>query len=227
MPSAGLDPPPSAPYDPAAPMSPVDLDALIQPVLDAPGSIAGQIGPELQQALAAVSANTGYIGRQTAVAAIAAAGLIATEPTLITEALTALAKGDVTGAVKKAVEAAAAPLRPPSIILDAVRTVADNHGAVPESSAAARSAAHRRNPASAHCGRGAQSASHLPRDTATRPSASANGGTDLADGNKVAPKPNRAGVQPAAVRLCCRRSGALGGRGFRCRGPQAHRTAAP
>ena len=140
-----ITPPPprtaaAASNDPAVSAAPVDMNALanlMQPVLPAPASTAGQIGPELQQALTVVTADTGYVGRQVVAAAIAAAGLTVTEPALITQVVTALAKGDVTGAVNKVIDAAQAALQPTSIILDAVRTVASNHGGVPQSASAA------------------------------------------------------------------------------------------
>ena len=144
------------------------LAALMQPALPAPAPSAGQIGPELQQALTVVTADTSYVGRQVVQAAIAAAGLTVTEPALITQVVTALAKGDVNGAVKNVVDAAKAPLRPTSMILDAVRTVAVNHGVGPESGAAARSAASSGTHARAHCGRRARSARRLPLRTAAR-----------------------------------------------------------
>ncbi len=96
----------------------------MQPVVQAPAAAAGQIGPELQQALTVVTADTSYVGQQVVAAAIAAAGLTVTEPALITQVVTALAKGDVTGAVNEVIDAAQASLRPTSIILDAMRTVA-------------------------------------------------------------------------------------------------------
>ena len=110
-----------------APAAPVDTSALanlMQPVVQAPAVAAGQVGPELQQALTVVTADTSYLGQQVVAAAIAAAGLTVTEPALITQVVTALANGDVTGAVNKVIAAAQASLRPTSILLDAVRTLA-------------------------------------------------------------------------------------------------------
>ena len=104
-----------APDHNAASTPPVDVEdlaALMQPALPAPAPSASQIGPELQQALTVVTADTSYVGRQVVQAAIAAAGLTVTEPALITQVVTALAKGDVNGAVKNVVDAAEAPLRP-------------------------------------------------------------------------------------------------------------------
>ena len=193
----------AAPDNAAAASSPVDVNdlaALMQPVLPAPATIAGQIGPELQQALTVVTADTGYVGRQVVVAAIAAAGLTVTEPAVITQVVTALTNGDVTGAVKKVIDAAEAPLRPTSIILDAVRTVADHHGLVPESGTAALTAAVATTPKAPTVAavpgprrvtRAALQAAE-PQDTADAgasvPAVSANGATDLNDGNKVTPK---------------------------------------
>ncbi len=208
----------------------------MQPAPPAPASTAGQIGPELQQALTVVTADTSYVGRQVVAAAIAAAGLTVTEPALITQVVTALANGDVNGAVKKVVDAAQAPLRPPSMILDAVRTVAGHHGVDLESgptalTAAASGTRHaptvaaEPNPVTSparHC---------RPLTLRTRPTPplrrrpiSPNGATDLTDGNKVTPKTIAPG--PTRVRLCCPGADSHGARKLRCGRPQARRTAA-
>lgn len=189
---------PSQGQTPPAP----DLDALanlLQPVLAGPGEVTTQMAPELRQALAAANADAGYVGQQAIVAAIAAAGLVGTEPALVTQALTALAKGDVAAAVTKVVEAAATPLRPQSILLEPVRTlaaeravVADTATPVPSVAAAVAAPAVAAEPAVTPKPGGAsrttlQAASAVPAD-APAPQASANGGTDLTNGNKVVPQ---------------------------------------
>ena len=201
----------AAPSDPAASASPVDINALanlMQPVVQAPAAAASQIGPELQQALTVVTADTSYLGRQVVVAAIAAAGLTVTEPALIIQVVTALANGDVTGAVNKVIDAAKAPLRPPSMILDAVRTVAGHHGVDlefgPAALTAAASGTQHAPTVAAEPGSGgvtrtalqAADAQDSADTTASVPAVAPNGATDLSDGNKVTPKsiatgPNR------------------------------------
>jgi hypothetical protein len=189
-----------APDAPVVPASPVDtLAALMQPTLPTQASTAVQMGPELQQVLTVVTADTGYVGRQVVAAAIAAAGLTITEPALISQVVTALATGDVNGAVNKAIEAAQAPLRPTSIILDAVRTVADQRGADLQSGTAALTAAIAgpRQARAAAAERGPHRITRTPlqaastQDTAGTaapgPAVTANGATDLSDGNKVTP----------------------------------------
>lgn len=190
---------PSAPDTATASMSPADLDALaafIQPVLAGPVATAGQIVPELQKALTAVGADISYVGRQIVVAAITAAGLVGTEPALVGEALTALANGDVTSAARKAAQAVAAPLRPQSIVIDALRTVAGNHGVgaltlsadvaeTPAAPATTATGSPRRISRTTLGSNGsAVAAGHAAPPAAQ---ASANGGTDLTDGNKVSP----------------------------------------
>ena len=146
-----------------------------------------------------VTADTSYVGRQVVAAAIAAAGLTVTEPALITQVATALAKGDVTGAVNKVIAAAQAPLRPTSIILDAVRTVAGHHGVDLESGPAALSAAAsgiRHAPTVAaepgpqrhSTALQAADAENSAGTPASVPGVAPNGATDLSDGNKVTPK---------------------------------------
>ena len=189
--------------NPAAAAAPADMNALadlMQPVLQAPAAAASQIGPELQQALTVVTADTGYLGRQVVVAAIAAAGLTVTEPAVITQVVTALASGDVTGAVNKVIAAAEAPLRPASIILDAVRTVATGHAVNLESGAAALTAAiagprHAPTLTAVPGSRGvSRAALHTadPQDSSgagvSVAAVTPNGATDLSDGNKVTPR---------------------------------------
>jgi len=193
----------AAPSDPAASASPVDINALanlMQPVVQAPAAAASQIGPELQQALTVVTADTDFVGRQVVAAAIAAAGLTVSEPAVITQVVTSLAKGDVTGAVKNVIEAAQAPLRPTNIILDALRTVSGNHDVNPESGTAAVSAAITgpRHAPTLAAERGPRRLSRTalqaaePQDAAgtvaSGPAVTANGATDLSDGNKVTPR---------------------------------------
>lgn len=175
------------------------LDALanlLQPALAGPREVATQMAPELRQALAAANADAGYVGQQAIVAAIAAAGLVGTEPALVTQALTALAKGDVAAAVTKVVEAAATPLRPEPVVLESVRTLAavvpDTATPVPSVAAAVAAPAVAAEPAVTPKPGGAsrttlQAASAIPADTPA-PQASANGGTDLTNGNKVVPQ---------------------------------------
>ena len=147
-----------------------------------------------------VAADTDYVGRQVVAAAIAAAGLTVTEPALITQVVTKLANGDVTGAVNKVIDAAEAPLRPTSIVLDAVRTVAGHHGVDLESGTTSLTAAiagSRHAPTLAvqpnprQVTRSALQAADV-RDAvdtaASVPAVSANGATDLTDGNEVNPK---------------------------------------
>jgi hypothetical protein len=207
-----ITPPPAqttaaAPDDRGASASPGNISglaALMQPVLPAPASTASQIGPELQQALTLVTADTGYVGRQVVQAAIAAAGLTVTEPALITQVVTALANGDVTGAVNTVIDAAKAPLRPPSMVLDSVRSVAGHHGVDLESDPALSAAASGTRHAPTEADPSGVTRSALKAadtqdavDTgASVPAVAPNGATNLSDGNKVTPKtvaadPNR------------------------------------
>ena len=154
-----------------------------------------------------VTADTGYVGRQVVQAAIAAAGLTVTEPALITQVVTALANGDVTGAVNTVIDAAKAPLRPPSMVLDSVLSVAGHHGVDLESnpalSAAASGTRHAPTEADEPNPSGVTRSALKAADTqdtvdtgASVPAVAPNGATDLSDGNKVTPKtvatdPNR------------------------------------
>ena len=172
----------AAPSVSAASATPVDTSALanlMQPVVQAPAVAAGQIGPELQQALTVVTADTSYLGQQVVAAAIAAAGLTVTEPALITQVVTALANGDVTGAVNKVIAAAQASLRPTSILLDAVRTLAASGTQQVPTVATV--------PSPRSVSRAARQAA-VAQDGSSASAVSTNGATDVSDGNKVTPQ---------------------------------------
>jgi hypothetical protein len=126
---------------------------------------------------------------------------------LLTPVVPSLADGDVSGAVHKVIAAARAPLRPPSIVLDAVRTVAVHDGVGLESGSAAPTAAPawtRHAPTETQSDppsvtRAALQAADAQDSDTSAPAVAANGATDLSDGNKVTPttistSPNRPNV---------------------------------
>ena len=86
-------------------------------------SVSQDVMPVLQQALSNLEEDATYVGGQVVVAAFAAGAVVAAEPELIDKTLTALAAGDIKAALKKAKHAVVAPLRPPLIIIDALRDV--------------------------------------------------------------------------------------------------------
>jgi hypothetical protein len=68
-----------------------------------------------------------YVGREAVAAAFAAGAMVAAEPVLIYKTLRALVLGDFEGALDNAVKVVTAPLGPPLIIIDAMRTVVERH----------------------------------------------------------------------------------------------------
>lgn len=82
--------------------------------------------PVMAQVVTAVITDVNYVGNQIVTAAFAAGAMLAAEPGLIIDTLRALIDGDVRRALENAVKVVVAPLGPPRIILDAIRTVIQN-----------------------------------------------------------------------------------------------------
>jgi hypothetical protein len=79
-----------------------------------------------QQTLEDLVEDLNYVGAEVVAAAFAAGAIEAAMPTLIAEALTSAATGDLAGALYSAVSAVIAPLGPPARVIDAIRTVIEN-----------------------------------------------------------------------------------------------------
>ncbi|GAY17335.1 hypothetical protein [Mycobacterium sp. shizuoka-1] len=176
--------------------------------------------PALAQAVTSVADYVGYVSVQ-AVDATAAAGTIgAAGPQYIADTLVALTHGDVDTAITTALRTAAAPLRPPSAVVTAIRTevrkqlteLADRLRRsvpppprvwrIPRPATAERAPSlrvtlgHRRNTtATATPAAPTPSADRADAEPA-KPTA-VNGATDLTDGNKAVP---RAKAPQAALR---------------------------
>ena len=135
----------SAPYAvlPVDPY-PVDLPALLAPI--APGfditslnpvapfvptatvdpALAASVAPAVREIVSSLVADVGYVGNGLISAAFAAGALVATEPALIVKTLSALVNGDFNGALENAVKVVVAPLGPPAILYNTLRTVIEN-----------------------------------------------------------------------------------------------------
>jgi len=92
-----------------------------------PTLVIGPLVPAVQQAVAALAADAQFISGELAAAAFATGALVASEPRLLYDTLRALVAGDIDGALQSAVKAAEAPLLPPAMIFDALRTVVERH----------------------------------------------------------------------------------------------------
>lgn len=138
----------SAPYAaPPVDPYPVDLPELAVPI--APGleilslspvapavpaltvdptvAVTAAMTPVVRDFVSSLVADVGYVGNGLISAAFAVGALVATEPALIVETLSALVVGDFNGALENAVKVVVAPFGPPAILYDALRTVIENH----------------------------------------------------------------------------------------------------
>lgn len=254
----------SVPYIPKPPSYPVFAGTEPMPVPDSPWSTSLEslvsselvlppgdvtdLTPVVADVVHAVVTDVSYVGNQLVTAAFAAGAVLAAEPFLIVDTLRALVSGDVREALETAVQAVVAPLGPPRMILDAIRTVVErrlpalpavdlpvfamptSQTPAPGSSLAAVTTAPDPGADTAAVGATAtaaatatadgpgrrsavveapvavprQSAASIADDVAAEvPAADATtaaGGTDLSDGNKVAParRPGRPGPRGQA-----------------------------
>jgi hypothetical protein len=79
-----------------------------------------------QQTLAKLVEDANDVGAQVVASAFAAGAVAAAMPTLIASTVTSAATGDLTAALNSAVSAVIAPIGPPAMVVDAVRTVIEN-----------------------------------------------------------------------------------------------------
>lgn len=133
----------SAPYV----SRPVDLPALTEPVtpewdvtalipavstpsaaLPTSASVVTEAAaPLVQEIVTSLMTDVGYVGTGLISAAFAAGALVATEPVLIINTVSALLAGNFDAALQSVVKAVAAPLRPPTILFETLRNVVENH----------------------------------------------------------------------------------------------------
>lgn len=109
------------------PVSPLSepLEALAAPELVLPAGGVADLTPVVAEVVHAVVSDVSYVGHQLVTAAFAAGAVLAAEPGLIVDTLRALVNGDVREALETAVKVVVAPLGPPRMILDALRTVVE------------------------------------------------------------------------------------------------------
>ena len=117
-----------APSQPAETTVPVldaapSLAAYLPPELAIPGLGAADLTPVVSEVVISVINDVSYVGNQLVAAAYAAGAVLAAEPGLVIDTLRALFEGDVSTALETAVQAVVAPLGPPKIIFDAIRTI--------------------------------------------------------------------------------------------------------
>jgi hypothetical protein len=106
-----------------SPVAPAVAALTVDPTL----AVAAAMTPVVREFVSSLVADVGYVGNGLISAAFAVGALVATEPALIVETISALVVGDLSGALENAVKVVVAPFGPPAILYDALRTVLENH----------------------------------------------------------------------------------------------------
>lgn len=89
-------------------------------------SAVSGIAPAVTSLVSGLVDDVGYVGKEVVAAAFAAGAVVAAQPGLIVDTVVALAKGDVKGALTKAITVVTSSLGPPTIVVNALRTVVEN-----------------------------------------------------------------------------------------------------
>ena len=109
---------------------PHDLSALVPSMsevavaaADSSEFVANDVAPVVREFVTSLAADVEYVSTGLIEAAFAVGALVAHEPILIARTLTALVNGDFEGALANAVKAVVAPLGPPAMVYNTLRTV--------------------------------------------------------------------------------------------------------
>ena len=126
---------------------PHDLSALVPAISDVAVTVsdsrefvANDVVPVAREFVASLAADVEYVGTGLIEAAFAVGALVAHEPVLIVRTFTALVSGDFDGALANAVKAVVAPLGPPAMVYNTLRTVVVKYLSAPRNPAAPASA---------------------------------------------------------------------------------------
>ena len=126
---------------------PHDLSALVPAISDVAVTVsdsrefvANDVVPVVRELVTSLAADVEYVGTGLIEAAFAVGALVADEPILIARTLTALVNGDFEGALINAVKAVVAPLGPPAMVYNTLRTVVVKYLSAPRNPAAPASA---------------------------------------------------------------------------------------
>jgi hypothetical protein len=126
---------------------PHDLSALVPAISDVAVTVsdsrefvANDVVPVVRELVTSLAADVEYVGTGLIEAAFAVGALVADEPILIARTLTALVNGDFEGALINAVNAVVAPLGPPAMVYNTLRTVVVKYLSAPRNPAAPASA---------------------------------------------------------------------------------------
>ena len=109
---------------------PRDFSALVPSMADVAAAaadsrefVANDVVPVVRELVSSLAADVEYVSTGLIEAAFAVGALVAHEPILIVRTFTALVSGDFEGALTNAVKAVVAPLGPPAMVYDTLRTV--------------------------------------------------------------------------------------------------------
>lgn len=94
-------------------------------------AVAAAVAPVVRELVSSLVADVGYVSNGLISAAFAVGALVATEPVLVVNTLSALVGGDLNGAVQYAVKVVVAPFGPAGILLNTLQNVIENHLAPP------------------------------------------------------------------------------------------------
>jgi hypothetical protein len=126
---------------------PHDLSALVPAISDVAVTVsdsrefvANDVVPVVRELVTSLAADVEYVGTGLIEAAFAVGAVVADEPILIARTLTALVNGDFEGALINAVKAVVAPLGPPAMVYNTLRTVVVKYLSAPRNPAAPASA---------------------------------------------------------------------------------------
>ena len=173
---------------------PHDLGALVPSVADVTAAaadssefVANDVVPVVRELVASLAADVEYVSTGLIEAAFAVGALVAHEPILIVRTFTALVSGDFEGALANAVKAVVAPLGPPAMVYNTLRTVVVKYlSPAPRNPAASA-------PAPAPASAPAPGARPAPLPTAPGPSESdpSESGPGVADASSWTARDNR------------------------------------
>jgi hypothetical protein len=129
----------SSPYVPFAATPVPDFSAIIDPddlsvlvpsmadvaaaAADSREFVANDLAPVVRELVTSLAADVEYVSNGLIEAAFAVGALVAHEPILIARTITALVSGDFEGALANAVKAVVAPLGPPAMVYETLKTV--------------------------------------------------------------------------------------------------------
>jgi hypothetical protein len=122
---------------------PPDLGALVPSMADVAAAaadssefVANDVVPVVREFVTSLAADVEYVSTGLIEAAFAVGALVAHEPILIVRTFTALVSGDFEGALANAVKAVVAPLGPPAMVYNTLRTVVVKYLSAPRNPAA-------------------------------------------------------------------------------------------